>query len=510
MAGGGRVNVFTIFLIVVLPLTSTLAGEAGGEWNPPVRITSNDHVEKTYPGSVAIDGNDTIHVLWREIRMDSGVHRILYMEGYTGAWGEIKEIVSGGSLHSPHLAAFTNGASHIVWQEGTGDGAEIRYATNSSGTWVSEPVTDNATEDIDPAVAVDGDNAPHIAWAGYDPSSGEGKIFYGKRSTGGWILEILSQSTIGDFWTGANPAVAVSPHGIVQITYRGGNYGFYHIHQATKAAGNWIIQTLTSGNANDFSSSVHSDVYGRASLAMSGNDGWGFPSRTYYTESQDGGMSWSPRELASGAFSLSGPSLGADWHGKAHMACDETSGNFYTGTIYYVTNQGGFWTALPITGGEENYSPSLGVDGSGFVHIFYENTTYNGGEFNTEVFYLTNHAPTVTLSVVPQGETVIPKGGSLTLDLKAKNGTENPREMDFWITGILPGTGAEIKIPSAYLNFPNPVHGWLPPGMTVSGTAVFSIPQEAPAGLFTLTASVGKYGEGTYLDRSAVSVRIVP
>jgi hypothetical protein len=213
--------------------------------------------------------------------------------------------------------------------------------------------------------------------------------------------------------------------------------------------------------------------------------------------------------LATGTYSGTSPVLGIDWYGAARIAWEEVSGNILTGRILHTTNETGSWASEPITGLEENYSPSLAVDGSGASHVLYVNME-NLVADSTEVLYLTNSAPVLTLSMVPQGETAIPRGESLFLDITATNETAGPVTTDFWLTGIVAATGGEFKIPPALLNIPNPIHGTIPAGVTVQGTVRIDIPMQAPTVLFTVAGSLGDYAQETYLDRAAVSVRITP
>ncbi len=489
---------------------AVVANTAPGQWNPPERITNNSFDETTFPGSLAIDGNDLIHAAWKQSDSGTGDKKIVYTTRREGIWEPAVEIPSSvPDCTHPDLAVHVNGSAHLVWMQGTGDLGDIFYGTNTSGSWVAERITNNATTDLDPVVAVDGDNIPHAAWAGFDQSSGEGKIFYANRSSGSWAVTVLSGSSIGSFWTGADPRISVSQAGVVQITYRGGDYGTYHIHHATNLSGGWIIQVLTSGNGNDFTSSVRTDYANRCFLAMSGNDGWGMPGSVYSTESADEGASWAAGELASGGYSAAGAVLGTDWKGKMHLAWMETSGNMYTGTIFYSTNRDGSWTSETIATQDENSGPSIVVDGSGGVHVLYVNTKYSGG-LVSEVYYLTDSGPGLTLSMLPNGSTVVPRGGALDLDLVVKNETGNAISADFWVTAIPAASGAEALVPSQFLKIPNPAHGTIPAYAVFTGTDILTIPLSAPIGLFTLTGNLGNYTADTYIDRSAVSFRIIP
>lgn len=498
-----------LHLLVVLLLLAVSSRHAAAQWNPPERITGNSVDEFLYPGSLAIDGNDLLHAVWMQNDPVTSQKKILYLEGSSGSWGQPEEIPTS-DLHgpSPDLAVHTDGTAHVVWFEGISNTSEIFYATKSSGTWIVEGITGNATEDLDPAAAVDGDGFPHIAWIGYDPSSGEGKVFYGNRTAGSWGTEVLANSSLGAFWTGANPTISVSRLGAVQITYRGGDYGMYKIHQATNATGSWVIKTLSSGNANDSTSSVRTDFYNICYLAVSGSDGWGFPGRVYTTQSTDQGITWSSMQLASGGWSATNPVLGIDWNGNSHIAWEETNGNFYTGTIFFTTNRTGSWTTEKITGSVENLSPSIAVDGSARAHIIYVNVAT--GSSLREIYYLSNASPTVTMTLTPRGSTTLPRGSTLSMDLAATNETGAAVSTDFWITAIVASTGTEITIPPSLLGFPNPFHGSIPAGATINGTVSLQIPPAAPVGLVTLAGSLGDFFGGTYLDRAAVSIRVVP
>jgi len=493
---------------LVIVIAAAITGTALGQWYPPEQITSNSFDELVYPGSLAIDGNDLLHAAWMQSDPVSGDRRIVYIEGRQGDWTAPVEIPAPLAVcNHPDLAVHLNGDAHLVWMQESGDQGEVFYTTNSSGQWVYERLTNNATADVDPVVAVDGDNVPHAAWAGYDPASGQGKIFYATNSSGNWVVDVLSGSSIGGFWTGADPRISVSQAGVVQIAYRGGDYGSYGVHLATNMTGAWTYQALPSGNADDFTGSVRTDFYNTCYLAISGNDGWGMPGHVYYSESADQGAGWSTPELLSGNNSGVGAVLSVDWHGQSHVAWEETSGNFYTGKIYYSTNETGSWSSNPIATKDENAGPSIVVDGSGGVHVFYVNGYYSGG-FVKEVYYLTDSNPILTLSMKPQGATVIPRGGTLSLDMTVENWTSSAVPADFLMTAIVAASGAEIRVPSPFLNIPNPAHGTV--NTVINLTAVLSVPTNAPLGLFTLVGSLGQAATATFFDKAAVSIRIVP
>lgn len=52
----------------------------------------------------------------------------------------------------------------MVYQRNIGGDGEIFYANNATGSWISEQVTDNATNDVLPWFALDKAGNPHIVF----------------------------------------------------------------------------------------------------------------------------------------------------------------------------------------------------------------------------------------------------------------------------------------------------------------------------------------------------------
>jgi hypothetical protein len=301
----------------------------------------------------------------------------------------------------------------------------------------------------------------------------------------------------------------VSLDGAPQVSYRGGDYGQYRIHHAQKLGASWRIQPLATGNPEDYASTLRTDPYGVTHIAMSGNSGPGTRARVFHARSLDRGYTWSLPTLVSGPYSAAGPVLGIDWNGNVHLAWQETTGSLYRGRIFHSTDRGGPWLHQAVTGTDEHFRPSLVQDGSGSSHIFYTRSTYDG-TFHNEVYYVSDRAPTVTVSMVPLGSTSVPRGGTLPLEITVTNETSSAATVDFWMTGILAATGNERLLPSSVLDFRHPIRGRVPAGATFTRTVTLRIPPTAPARLFLLTASVGDRAAGTYADRASLAVRVVP
>ena len=328
-------------LVLSLFLTFT-APALAIEWQAVEQITHNGLEDRTTSGSLL--NNFGMTVVWMQKQSAPG-WKIMYSDLGGSGWTQPLPVDPSG-LHpdyEPRVAG--DFGRHVVWQRGVGDASEIMYASGNPGSaWTVEPITINGTEDLTPDVEYEG--ASHVVWAGYDPISGTGKIFHAVRGAGGWQVERLAGSELGPFWTGATPKVAVNYSGIVHVVYRGGDFGDYHAHYARKQNGVWTYQVLTSGNGNDLVADVATDGFDPV-VAMSGNDGFGFPSRIYYRYSPDTGLTFQPHVLASGGFSasLNAVTLGP-FHG-INLVGSEVSGNIYTGNLVIWSEYFGGSDLLP-------------------------------------------------------------------------------------------------------------------------------------------------------------------
>jgi hypothetical protein len=295
------------------------------EWQPPDRLTSNGVEDRTTSGSLFHFWFDEMSAVWMQAQGALGWRLMWSDRVFPGVWTPAAPVEPG--LHpdfDPRVSGDSDGRRHVVWQRGTSTASEIMYATGPlGGGWTVEPITTNSTQDMSPDLPdlLDGGGRLHVVWVGFDPVSQSGKVFHAEKTGGAWQVEKLDGSQLGPFWTGAEPRISADYHGIVHVVYRGGDYGDYHCHYARKQNGAWTYQVLFSPNGNDFSLDVAS-AWGDPVVAMSGNDGWGFPQRIYVRWSTDGGLSFQPAVLASGSFSAVLENV--------TVVGSEVSGNVYT------------------------------------------------------------------------------------------------------------------------------------------------------------------------------------
>lgn len=344
-----------------------------GQWeNPVVDTITNTQIRKeTTLQSLCIDDSDMVHLVWKH--QVTGGWRIFYCSNSPGGMWGTSQLVSDSIevAFDPAMAWSSDiGVPFVVYAQNS----EIYAAYPPGGVWEAGPVTSSTQPDVSPTIAVDGLGMPHAGWITEDSVSGDYKIGYASSYFAGpylgWIVQTLAGSELGPYGLGASPFITATAEGLAHIVYRGGDYGNYHIHHAWKdwLGGNWNYEILYSGNANDFSASMIIGEEGDLHLAVSGNDGWGFPGRVYYFH-KPYGQAWEPYELASLSYSAVQPCLDVDASGTPHIVWMETSGNFYTGNIYYSgKDSAGVWQVSQVIGGDHGF-PSFQMDQEGYGHV---------------------------------------------------------------------------------------------------------------------------------------------
>ncbi len=396
-AGGRCVHLLLSGPLFALWLTLGVAPAAAIEWNEPERITHNTIEDRTGSGSLVYPCFGEAYAIWMQEQPGLG-WRLMAAERNIHGWSEPAAIDPGDHPDFDPRLALGN-APRAVWQRGTSSGAEIMFAERQfGGGWAVEPVTANTSEDLSPdlpAYASAGEPR-HVVWVGFDPQSQSGKIFHAVDSGTGWETERLDGSELGPFWTGAEPRIDVSSAGVVHVVYRGGDYGNYHLHHARKQGGIWSYQVLFSGNGNDFSVDVSARI-GPVVVAMSGNDGFGFPSHIYVRRSTDGGITFGPPELVSGSYSAELGNLAVGAYGLAIVG-PEVSGNIYTGNLLYWLDDGLPPELLPPLNMASEW-PSAGLIGcipnrtsAGDQAVLYENHQGAGAD-SAEVYFLATPGP---------------------------------------------------------------------------------------------------------------------
>ena len=357
-------------LFCVILLTS-FSGPLWAQWdNIVVDTITNTHLQKqTALQSLDLDSYGYAHLVWRQA-INSGGHRIFYAtNSELELWNSPEEIIDSTQPSFSPALAYSNYHQnpYVVYMYNS----EIMLAYKQQFSWHYDQVTFNSQLDESPTISIANNGIIHLAWITDDTTSGEFKIAYANGEPGDWDTQILADSYLGPYGTGASPYIGINSEGKAHIIYRGGDYDYYHIHYAwNDSAGstNWQYEIIPSGNVNDFACCLGLDSDDNLHIAISGNDGWGFPSRVFYILKPSDGP-WQVPELASESYSAIRPSLDVDIAGNPHIVWMEVSGNLYTGNILYsYKDVDNYWFVADVIG-SDHCNPSFKIDQNGVGHI---------------------------------------------------------------------------------------------------------------------------------------------
>jgi hypothetical protein len=223
-------QVFFIFKFILICIFFTTLVHAQWATTSIDTLSSTTYEKRMTMQAIAIDNNQTLHAVWAE-RLSTSYARIYYSKKILGSNWISPELVADSTGLDPVLAIEPiAGKAHVAYTVSGTQYNDVCYVTNQAGTWQKIRLTNNNVYDHAPTIAVC-DTSVHIAWITTNASS-EYKLKYAHNLDGSWTQQIIAQSQLGGFGTGAAPFISISPEGIAHISYRGGDYGNYHIHHA--------------------------------------------------------------------------------------------------------------------------------------------------------------------------------------------------------------------------------------------------------------------------------------
>jgi hypothetical protein len=206
------------------PCYSKLEGLAWSE------IICQDTDRGSYDTALVVqDGNNKVHVTWRD-RVDVGVDSYLYYSSISGgSWGS-PELVTDTTTNlldnmlAPTIA-LANGYIHLVWSQAQqGSGLDLYYSRRElgGGDWYTTTrIVDTATHSMYARMAPDVDGNLHVVWHEFDPAYEADDVIYyisGTVSTEStiWastpisISEGVSEATTPDIVVGGDGTVHVA------------------------------------------------------------------------------------------------------------------------------------------------------------------------------------------------------------------------------------------------------------------------------------------------------------
>lgn len=210
--------------------------------------------------SIALDSNGKVHTAYQYCRgsEEPGTYcgaadDAMYVTNKSGFWQvEAVDDLLGGS--QPSLALDSNGKAHVCYTVGAVDVVYgVRYATNSSGSWMKYTLEEDA-HSCD--IAVDLANKLRISYI-----TSSDKVKYATNASGAWQKFFID--TIDTAVTIRNTSLALDSNNKVHISYH--DFPDGGLKYATNLSGSWTVTIIDSGDrvgvypsiAIDLSAYVH-------------------------------------------------------------------------------------------------------------------------------------------------------------------------------------------------------------------------------------------------------------
>jgi hypothetical protein len=319
----------------------------------------------------------------------------------------------------------------------------VAYSTNASGSWVTESadIGDIATE----SVALDLDNLgrPHILYSNWNNDG----LLRARRINGSW--------TIDTPYTGAairHPSIDIDGSGVPHIAFSA-KFGVepgVRIVYLTGAPGAWSATTLSTGQFNDYNSSI---ARGSDGLVWVVNWRWDAGVRAY-RRALNG--SWSSAAVSSSPYDGQ-PTLTIDAAGTPHVAY--LRGVYYGGSgctepecpsgagVRHAEYNGSAWDVERVTPMWQDNEPAIAAGADGSLGI-----VFNRLGTGLRSLTLVPGSPNVALRLQGGSDSGtsttdgITNAGSLTFDVTFNRSVTGVAAGDFGRTGT--ATGCVVGAPS--------------------------------------------------------------
>jgi len=210
--------------------------------------------------ALALDSNSKAHLVYLE--SSAGSYYLKYATNVSGSFvSETIDLGAGLGMY-PSIAIDYNDKAHVSYYDYTNN--DLKYATNSSGVWANSAI--DTTGDVGVYDSIDVDSLGYVHISYYDLTNGDLK--YATNSGGaGFILSTIDNSST---FVGLFSSLTVDDYNKVHISYYDStNLSLKYI---TNSSGNFVAQTIDTGNVGDFSSiKVDSSDYVHISYYDYGN-----------------------------------------------------------------------------------------------------------------------------------------------------------------------------------------------------------------------------------------------
>jgi hypothetical protein len=215
--------------------------------------------------SIAIDGNDAIHLAWSgKTSTYPNSFNIRYSKSTDGGatWASPTQLtsvnISGVDFKNPSISINGSGNPIIVndWHNGT-SAYEIhaRYFDGSAWSLTKVVYNGNSYAQYNPCAAVDSNGVIHVVWYGFDSTDNAvSNIRYSKSSDGGATWSSMIKLTSGNSYPQGSPSIVVDKNNKLYVFFQGRDPNISTSYDQIRKVihdGTWgSVMTLTNNTTN--------------------------------------------------------------------------------------------------------------------------------------------------------------------------------------------------------------------------------------------------------------------
>jgi hypothetical protein len=340
------------------------ATNASGSWSSEPADSAGD---VGLYSSISIDSSEMVHISyyeWKEITVNNEEIQIpgeiKYATNASGSW--VSEIIDSEGDVGGYTSVATDSSGYVYISYYDWENYDLKYATNASGSWVTETVDNDVDVGVYNSIAVDSSGKTHISYYDYD----NGELKYATNASGSWVITMVDNGGGGGD-VGVFTDIALDSAGKVHISYNDWKNG--DLKYATNASGSWLKEPVDSSAdvgwytsiAVGTSNSLHISYYDYDNGDLKYATGtWG---------------SWNVESVDNTGDVGQDTSIAVESSGTVHIS-------YYDGTnedLKYATGTFGSWgiTTLDSTG-DTGWYTSIALDSADAVHIsYYDNTQFD-------------------------------------------------------------------------------------------------------------------------------------
>ncbi len=201
-------------------------------WTPEF-VDPSDYFDEGFRNSIALDSLDNIHISYFSYNEFLDYFALKYATNASGSW-VTEEVGGAGEIGTTSIATDSSDNVHISYTDLLMQ--ELYYVTNESGFWMPETVESNVDVGYGASIAIDSQDKVHISYCDVTNNV----LRYATNASGSWVKETVDSAGWGVSFT----SIATDSSDNVHISYN--DLWLSELKYATNASGSWVKETVDS------------------------------------------------------------------------------------------------------------------------------------------------------------------------------------------------------------------------------------------------------------------------